>query len=665
MYKKHCKLNITASNMARHMKLKHVGLEEPLQEEADKDPSSDFREEEGFMEEEEEEEAQDSVPIPCLTVHRDAARFTDVLQRFHAYLLTRRPVAEALTTVRVVEHFLLYAVKQPPPEQPEDGLRHAASEVDFFILQVGLYPDWLKTGTLGERKPGTRRAYLSRFIRFLNWRLTQVGHLLDPKAAAVREATRGLLHYLQSLKQEEHKAARADQRQRLTKEEHMKHNRWCSVKNLVDALRVNRPQFDACVTAAAAADDMRLADRSFCTSYVLAALSVLVSPARPGFWENLDMQNFRNAVASGDRLLSSTKFKTQAKYGVKTVELTEEVVGIIQAYCDHVRPYCRPQFGVLAGVKLAAAGTDPLFLNPLAGGRLTSMSSKVGAAGLLFSALLYSTLLYSTLLYYPSTHSLLFLAQVETFFFKVLGINVNVSRVRMIMHTACQTSQSSKSLGQYQRGDTHSSAVAEMNYLKLSAAEVAKDSSKIHERLLRDEEELEVGAAPAPLAAPGPGTGPGPGPAAHMRFCGHCGSPSTNTPFCGHCGVAQRGAPVAPSSPHTPPRKRRHVAMEGAVGVSGEEEDTCSKPTIQLSPPGTARRRHVKVPWRKDEVVWVRDWVSANPPAADGRGRLTFRWTACALEGKSILQPAHQRGTHVRSCYRSFLKGAYTVLLEE
>ena len=377
-----CSKSITASNLSRHMKLMHGGEAQQQQQTEEGgggggggvvDTTSEFL---LHTDEEEEEGGEAEVQeAPTLAVHQDAARFTSVLHLFFANQLTHRVAAEAVATVRVAEHYLRYALQQPNKPGPTAG----ASEVDVLLLQVDLYPGWLQTGTLGANKPGTRKAYLSRFIRFLNWRLTQVGHLLDPTAAAVREATRGLLHHLQGLKREETKKARADQRERLTKEEHVKHKRWCTVKNLVDALRVNRRQFDACVQAAAAAGDMRLADRSFCTSYVLSAVSVLAPPARPGFWQALDIGAFRKAAASKDKVLSSSKFKTKEKYGVKAVQVPEDVIHIIQAYCEHVRPYCRSQSGVLAGIKLEAAGTDPLFLNPLAGGRLTSMSCKVGA----------------------------------------------------------------------------------------------------------------------------------------------------------------------------------------------------------------------------------------------------------------------------------------------
>jgi hypothetical protein len=263
---------------------------------------------------------------------------------------------------------------------------------------------------------------------------------------------------------------------------------------------------------------------------------------------------------------------------------------------------------------------------------------------------------------------------VEKFFFKVLGVHVNISRVRMIMHTACQSSQSSKSLESYQRADTHSSAVADMHYLKLSAAEIAKDSSIIHDRLLQDEKEVEGGVAPAPALVPAPALLPMPAPALvpmpapallpapaqPSSFCGHCGAASNKLPFCGHCGAQlKRGAPS--SSTHTPPRKRGAHLMEEEEEEDGSDNSQPSLIPVTLSPPG--KRRHVKVPWLRAEVEWVRDWVAANPAAPDSRGRLTFRWSRCALDGAATLQAAHRKGTHVRACYRTLLQGSYTELL--
>jgi hypothetical protein len=132
-----------------------------------------------------------------------------------------------------------------------------------------------------------------------------------------------------------------------------------------------------------------------------------------GFWEGITLAQLDAALAKGDRILMSSSFKTKAVFGYKSVQLTEELVAILQDYRQWVRPYCLPGGGVQSSVD--SSPTAPLFLNPQGGGRMRKMSAKV-----------------------------------EAFLFRVLGLHLNVTRIRSIMHTECATTQSSENLKRYE-----------------------------------------------------------------------------------------------------------------------------------------------------------------------------------------------------------------------
>jgi hypothetical protein len=352
------------------------------------DQSSDFAESTADLDTEE--------APPTFSVHADAQSFAGPLAAFYEHQLSSSPVEEARTTVGVVQHYLLYALAQPRPPVPLPRTV-TATQLDMLILDVPRYSTWLKAGSLQHAKAATRLAYLSRYQRWLKWRLAQVGHLLDPNVAAVRVATTAVLAHVQELRRLEARRTKQDQQERLSKEALIKGGKWATVQDLMRALSHNRAQYDALISQAATRRGMRLGDRSFCTAYLLATLAVKLAPARPGFWQALDLVQFTDAAASDSHILSSTKFKMARVYGFKSVQLTEEVIGLISDYCAHVRPYCLKLQGVQT--KVDTGPTAPLFLNPN-GGRLSKMSSKV-----------------------------------ELFFYRVLGVRVHVTRVRQIMHT--------------------------------------------------------------------------------------------------------------------------------------------------------------------------------------------------------------------------------------
>ena len=80
--------------------------------------------------------------------------------------------------------------------------------------------------------------------------------------------------------------------------------------------------------------------RSFTIQYILADAYLEVGPARPSFWECLNLSDWWAAVAHPEQLLQSDRFKTSATYGTKLYPCTRTHDCILQL-CPQTR-ICLP-----------------------------------------------------------------------------------------------------------------------------------------------------------------------------------------------------------------------------------------------------------------------------------------------------------------------------------
>lgn len=421
-----CQLLITASNLARHLKVKHAKRDSSGAKEGNEKEEYNEKDDEEYNEKEEEmEDEADDEDNPKFRVLPGAAPFKDKLQSFLEYQIMddSRSPAEATTATSVVQHFLLFAQSQ----EADDDLPATGCDVhllDRLLLKVHVFAPWLRSGSLTTARPATKVAYLNRFQRFLQWRLANLGSLLDERHSPIRVGIQTVILHLQSLRCKYKKQARTDQRVRLNKEELQRRGQWAELRDLAKAVDVNMARFEAQAAAAVRKDYMPLGKRSYCIQFVLAAVAVLAPPARPGFWMSLTLKQYKEATKSREHLLSSTAFKTSDKYGYKTLRLSEKVLQVLKTYVCRVRPFSCSTRGVVTTVD--NGNEAPLFLKP-SGGVLTKMSPYVTA-----------------------------------FFKLALGVDVNVTRIRSIAYTACTKSATVEDTALYARGDTHSCMVAKV-----------------------------------------------------------------------------------------------------------------------------------------------------------------------------------------------------------
>jgi hypothetical protein len=306
----HCLLLITSSNLARHIKSKHPARSTLQQDEVERDEDDEY------------DAADDGVDIATGTKEAPTAfkvlpaakPFAKALQAFYSYQLLdeERSLGEATTATSVAQHYLMFAVTHASEavHQPHT-VGMDAEPLDKLLLSLQQYSPWLRSGTLSSARPATRVAYCSRFRRFLQWRLAHCGSLLDMRMSPVRVGLQAVLQHVNTLRGKQQKLAKEDHRTRLTKEEFVRRGEWAELKELAHAIDVNLPRFNALAAAAARKDTMQLGVRSYCLSFVLAAMAVLAPPARPGFWVALNLEHYRAAKRSKDNLISSTAFKTR------------------------------------------------------------------------------------------------------------------------------------------------------------------------------------------------------------------------------------------------------------------------------------------------------------------------------------------------------------------
>lgn len=465
------------------------------------------------------------------------------LHLFRAWLESEggglRDSRESATTTAVALSWLTWVHKQPlssPPLQQQPPV----SLIDAHCLRVSNYTSWLATPAMQQRRAATRRAYLFRLKRFLQYRRALLPTLSE--AASVNMATSYgvVMDHLSTLISTLTKAAAACQARRFTQDALRARGEWADVAALLRAITANRPRFDLTIQRAAAQGTAQLADRCFCArlltsaldpylprgasflcsrsftlQYVLASAYLKVGPARPSFWEGLNLSHWAAAKAHPQLLLESPRFKTSQTYGmscplpppccsplltsrspppprsppftgVKALRLNEEFIRLVDDYLRAIRPLCFDESGVFSPPTLQAS--SPLFVNPRTGQRLTRMSRML-----------------------------------TTFFTKTLGARINATRIRGILFTAVTETCSSEAAEQYAAGDTHrgkkglgglccahtfplpststlypKGSTARRYYLKHRAETVSQRASLVHHEMLA------AAAAAAPLPAPAP-----------------------------------------------------------------------------------------------------------------------------------------------------------------
>lgn len=81
-------------------------------------------------------------------------------------------------------------------------------------------------------------------------------------------------------------------------------------------------------------------DLTFCTSFVVSVLFLMVKASRPMTFKFLTVQMIQNINSDG--IIDQTVFKTKDRYGFDSLIFSQEVIGIVNGYVKCVRPRLNP-----------------------------------------------------------------------------------------------------------------------------------------------------------------------------------------------------------------------------------------------------------------------------------------------------------------------------------
>lgn len=82
-------------------------------------------------------------------------------------------------------------------------------------------------------------------------------------------------------------------------------------------------------------------DLTFCTSYIIVILFLMVKAARPVSYQYLTVEMIKSV--DEDVFLDQTIFKTKEKYGFDTLIFCKQVLDIVNGYIACIRPLLRPK----------------------------------------------------------------------------------------------------------------------------------------------------------------------------------------------------------------------------------------------------------------------------------------------------------------------------------
>ena len=164
-------------------------------------------------------------------------------------------------------------------------------------------------------------------------------------------------------------------------------------------------------------------DLSYCTSFIVTVLFILVKATRPMSYKFLTIEMI-NSLQNKDGIIDQTKFKTVDKYGFDSLVFTSHTVDIINGYIKCVRPRLNPVCDYLL---ITRNGTQ-----------LSQLSSIFGR--------------------------MVFLA---------IGKYIHPTRYRQIIETESASRLESADQEILSRDQKHSSNVAKVHYQKLESRDVA------------------------------------------------------------------------------------------------------------------------------------------------------------------------------------------------
>jgi len=199
---------------------------------------------------------------------------------------------------------------------------------------------------------------ISNFIDYLkdNWSVGKAGiigylnslsHFIDYRRIEKKDGQNSEVFitcevYISRVKKTVSKQMRVEWNSLLSVEHLTKINCWATLEDLERVIPYHTDRFSQIMTNAASTAEGQVPshDLSFCTSYMVIVLFLLVKATRPMSYQYLTVSMVKSLEKTG--IIDQTFFKTQERYGFDTLLFSKEVIDIVKGYCYVIRPRLSP-----------------------------------------------------------------------------------------------------------------------------------------------------------------------------------------------------------------------------------------------------------------------------------------------------------------------------------
>ena len=270
--------------------------------------------------------------------------------------------------------------------------------------------------------------------------MNSISHVLDYRRMDKRETSQLFIAseiYIDRVKKTFAKKMRSEWNILLSVEYLSKINCWATLEDMQQVIPFHADKFTQVILNASSANNVIVPahDLSFCTSYIIAILFIMVKASRPMTFQYLTVSMFQSI--GGDGMIDQTTFKTQSKYGFDTVIFSTDVQDIINGYITCIRKRLNPKCDYI--------------LISRNGNQLTRLSDVFGRI-----------------------------------VFQAIGKYINPTRYRQIIETESAERLSVDDQNVLSEDQKHTSLVARVHYQKLKSRNVAEKGIEAMDKL-RDE----------------------------------------------------------------------------------------------------------------------------------------------------------------------------------
>lgn len=213
--------------------------------------------------------------------------------------------------------------------------------VDFCVNSVTMIEEFMDYLTKHWRVGNAGKiSYLNSFCHYMDYQRSKgnITEKLSQFMAAEVFITRAKRSY--------NKNMRLEWNTNLAIETFEKLNCWATLAELQNVIPYHRTRFEQIVLIATSQDPkLSSHDISFCTSFIVCVLFLMVKGSRPMTYQYLTVDMINSAKKTG--CIDQTVFKTNDTYGFDSLIFSNEVMKYLDIYMTHIRNLLKPKCNFL------------------------------------------------------------------------------------------------------------------------------------------------------------------------------------------------------------------------------------------------------------------------------------------------------------------------------